>query len=172
MKREEKAQLISELHESFSKAKAVVFTDFSGLKVEEINSLRRKLRSASVDYLVIKNTLARQASEGTILEVVKDKFKGPLGIAISLADPMAVTKSLKDYFKEKEKLKIKFGVIEGKFVEPKEIKAIADLPPREVMLSSLLSRLQAPTRKLAGLFYQLVARFGYALEAAKNKKEQ
>lgn len=172
MKREEKAQLISELHENFSKAKAVIFTDFTGLKVEEINNLRRKLRSASVDYMVIKNTLARQASEGTSLEVVKDKFKGPLGIAISLTDSLAVTKSLKDYLKEKEKLKIKFGVIEGKFVDLKEIKAIADLPPKEVMLSSLLSGLQAPTRKLAGLFYQLVARFGYALEAAKNKKGQ
>jgi len=170
VKREEKAQLISELHENFSKAKAVIFTDFSGLKVEEINNLRRKLRSASVDYMVIKNTFARQASEGTSLEVVKDKFKGPLGIAISLIDSLAVTKSLKDYLKEKEKLKIKFGVIEGKFVDTNEIKAIADLPPKEVMLSSLLSGLQSPARKLAGLFYQLVVRFGYILEAVKNKK--
>lgn len=172
MKREEKAQLISELHENFTKAKAVIFTDFSGLKVEEINNLRRRMKASSLDYMVIKNTLARRASEGTGLEIVKDKFKGPLGIAISLNDALAVTKSLKEYLKEKVKLKIKFGVIEGRFVEPDEIRAIADLPAKEVMLSSLLSGLQSPTRKLAGLLYQLVARFGYALEAVKNKKQQ
>lgn len=172
MNKEEKARQIAELHESFDRAKAVIFTDFSGLKVEEINELRKKLRTASVNYIVIKNTLARLACEGTNLEMIKDKFIGPLGVAISFSDPVAAPKALTDFIKGKEKLTIKFGVIEGKTVDPKEIKTIADLPPKEVMLSSLLSGLQSPARMLAGLLYQLIAKFGYALKAAKDKKEQ
>lgn len=170
MNREKKAQEIADLHENFTKAKAVIFTDFSGLKAEEINELRRRLKTVSVDYRVIKNTLARRACEGTGLEMIKDEFIGPLGIAFSLTDPITVPKALSNFIKIKEKLKIKFGIIEGKTVDLKEIKAIADLPSKEVMLSTLLSGLQSPTRKLAGLFYQLIARLGYALEAVKDKK--
>lgn len=171
MNREEKAREIADLHENFSKAKAVVFTDFSGLKVEEVNELRRKLKTVSVNYRVIKNTLAYKACEGTSIEMIRDKFAGPLGVAISFSDPVAAPKALTDFIKNKGKLKIKFGIVEGRAIDPKEIKAIADLPPKEVMLSSLLSGLQSPTRKLAGLFYQTIARIGYAMKAAIDKKQ-
>jgi large subunit ribosomal protein L10 len=170
LNREEKAREIADLHENFRKAKAVIFTDFTGLKVEEINELRRKLKAASVNYIVIKNTLARRACEGTSLEIIRDKFIGPLGVAISFSDSITAPKALTDFIKDKGKLKIKFGIVEGKAVDPKEIKAIADLPTKEVMLSSLLSGLQSPTRKMAGLLYQLIARFGYALKAVLENK--
>jgi ribosomal protein L10 len=172
LNREKKAQEIAALRENFSKAKAVIFTDFTGLKVEEINELRKKLRTASVNYRVIKNTLAQRACEGTDLETVKDKITGPLGVAICYNDPVSAPRALNDFVKGKEKLKIRFGVVEGKAVDPKEIKAIAELPSKEVMLSTFLGGLKSPTRKLAGLLYQLVARFGYALEAVKSKKAQ
>lgn len=171
MNKERKVKEIADLHENFSKAKAVIFTDFSGLKVEEINELRRKLKTVSVNYRVIKNTLAQRASEGTNLETIRNKFIGPLGVAISFTDPVAAPKALTDFMKEKEMLKIKFGVVEGKTVDAKEIKAIADLPPKEVILSTLLGGLQSPSRKLAGLLYQLIARFGYILEAVRDKKQ-
>lgn len=172
MNREKKSQEIAYLHENFSKAKAVIFTDFAGLKVEEMNELRKKLRSASINYRVIKNTLARRACEGTDLEAIKDQITGQLGVAISFKDPVTAPKALTDFIKGKERLKIKFGIIEGKVVDPKEIKAIADLPSKEVMLSTFLCGLQSSTRKLAGLLYQTIARFGYAFEALKNKKQQ
>jgi len=170
LKKEEKARQIADLHENFNKAKALIFTDFTGLKVEEINELRRRLRTSFVDYRVIKNTLARRASEGTSLEGIKDKFIGPLGVAIGLTDPVSAPKALTDFIKDKERLTIRFGIIEGRVVYPKEIKAIADLPSKEVMIASFLRGLQSPTRKLAGLLYQLIARFGYALRALRDKK--
>lgn len=172
MNRERKAQEVTDLRENFTKAKAVIFTDFTGLKVEEINELRRKLRNASINYRVIKNTLAQRACEGTDLEVIKDKITGPLGIAISFKDPVSAPKALNDFIKGKKKLKIRFGIVEGKAVDLNEIMTIAELPSKEVMLSTFLSGLQSPARKLAGLLYQLIARFGYALEAVKDKKQQ
>lgn len=170
MNKEEKIQEVSGLHESFSKAKAVIVTDFRGLKVEEMNELRKRLKAASVEFRVVKNTLAQQASVGTSVEKIKDKFVGPVGLAMSFDDPVAAPKALIDFMKKKEEMKIKFGVVEGSPIDPEEIKTIADLPPRKVVMSRLLSGLQSPARRMAEVLYSLIARFSYALESVKGKK--
>ncbi|MBI4691774.1 MAG: 50S ribosomal protein L10, partial [Nitrospirae bacterium] len=87
MKREEKSHLIAELKEKFNRANAVVFTDYKGLTVAELFDFRKSLRGSSIDYKVVKNTLAKAASGGTSISVAGDMFKGPVGVVIGYADP-------------------------------------------------------------------------------------
>ena len=162
--------MIADLKDKFSKAKAVVFTDYKGMTVAELTELRRLLRNSSLDYSVVKNTLARIASRDTDVSVAADVFKGPVGVAIGYDDPVLVVKKVLEFTKTNEKLQVTGAVLEGKFCEQKEVKEIAALPSREVLLSMLAGVLQAPSSKLARALSATVTGLAYALEAAKNKK--
>lgn len=171
LNKEEKIRVVSELQGKFQKAKGVVFTDYRGLNVEEITGLRNSLRSASVEYKVVKNTLAKIAAEGTSVSTAKDSFSGPVGIAIGYDDPVLLVKKVLEYSKTNEKLKIKGGVIEGSACTLDALKTISGLPPREVLLSMLAGVMQAPAGKFARLLNATLSRFIYAMEALKNKRE-
>jgi large subunit ribosomal protein L10 len=170
LNKEEKGVVISELKEKFSRARAVVLTDYKGMSVAELTELRRLLNGLSLDYSVVKNTLAKIASDGTDVAVAKDSFKGPVGIAIGYDDPTLVVKKVLEFTKTNEKLQVKGAVVEGRFCEQNEIKEIAELPSREVLLSMLAGALQAPMSKLAGALSATVSTFGYALQALNAKK--
>ncbi len=170
LNKEEKGQVIEELKDKFSKAKAVILTDYKGMTVAELSELRGLLRGAKVDYRVIKNTFARIASEDTPISTAKDAFKGPVGIAIGYADPVAVAKKVIEFTRKSEKLRLSGGVIEGKFCAANDIRAIAELPPKEVLLSMLAGAFQAPLSKMAGALSATVSSFAYAMEALKTKK--
>ncbi len=172
LKKEEKTRIISELQDKFGKAKGIVFTDYRGLNVEEITGLRNSLRSAAVEYKVVKNTLAKRAAEGTPVEVAKDIFSGPIGIAVGYDDPVLVVKKVLEFSKSNNKLEIKGGVVEGSICTPEQIKAISELPPREVLLAMLVGAMQSPLSKLAGLLNSTLTQFMYAMEALKNKKNE
>lgn len=148
----------------------MVFTDYKGLTVAELFDLRKSLRGASIEYKVVKNTLARAASEKTTVSVASDLFKGPIGIAIGYLDAALVAKKILEYSKKNNKLKVSGGVIEGKLYNAQDIKAIAELPPREVLLGILAGVLQAPLSKMAGALSATVSSFAYAVKALENKK--
>ncbi len=171
MKKEEKGQAIEELKKRFSEAKAVIFTDYKGMTVAELSDLRRLLRAGGVDYSVVKNTLARIASQDTPMSVAKTAFKGPVAVAIGYKDPVMTAKKVIEFSKKNEKLKLSGGVIEGKLYSVAEVKAIADLPPREVLLSMLAGAFQAPLSKMAAALSATVSSFAYAMGALKTKKE-
>lgn len=171
LKKEEKGQLIEELKGRFSEAKAVILTDYKGMTVAELSELRRLLRGGGIDYRVVKNTLARVASQDTPLSVAKDAFKGPVAVAIGYSDPVATAKKVLEYSKKNEKLKLSGGVIEGKLFTAQEVKTIADLPPREVLLSMVAGAFQAPAGKLAAALSATVSSLAYALGALKAKRE-
>lgn len=171
MKKEEKVRVVSELQGKFGKAKGVVFTDYRGLNVEEMTSLRNSLRNVAVEYRVVKNTLARRAAEGTPVDEARDIFNGPVGIAVGYDDPVLVVKKVLEFKKTNEKLEVKGGIIEGSFCTPQQIRTIADLPPREVQLAMLIGAMQSPLSKLASALNATVARFAYALNALKNKEK-
>jgi len=141
------------------------------MTVSEISELRKLLRSADVEFKVVKNTLARIASQSTSVAVAKDYFKGPMGIAITRNEPLLAAKKVLEYAKKNEKLKISSGIIEGKLCVLDEIKTIAELPPRQVLLSVLSGVMQAPLRKLAGAISATVSSFVYALNALKAKRK-
>ncbi|HXX56925.1 MAG TPA: 50S ribosomal protein L10 [Thermodesulfovibrionales bacterium] len=171
LNKEEKGTAIAELKGKFSEAKAVIFTDYKGMTVAELSELRRLLRSGGLDYRVVKNTLARIASQDTPVAVAKDAFKGPVALAVGYDDPVTAAKKIIEFSKKNEKLKLKGGVIEGKFLGAQEVRAVADLPPREVLLSMLAGALQAPMSKLARALSATVSNLGYAMHSLKTKKE-
>lgn len=170
LNKEEKGQLITDLKDSFSKARAVVLTDYKGMTVAELTQLRTLLRGSSLDYRIVKNTLAKIASRDTDVSAATELFKGPVGIAIGYDDPVLVLKRVLEFARTNEKLRVKGAVVEGKLCEPGEVKEIAELPSREVLLSMTAGALQAPMSKMAGLLAATVNKFAYALEAVKSKK--
>jgi large subunit ribosomal protein L10 len=158
MKRSEKEQLVVELREKISGAAALYYTDFTGLNVKRMTDLRRKLRAAGVEYVVIKNTLALRAVSESGL--VKSKLKGPTGIVVG-KDALMAAKVLTDFAKANDqKPEVKGGVYEGKEVDAKMIAKLAAIPPRDVLLSMLAGALQAPMGAMLG-----------ALEALKAQRE-
>jgi large subunit ribosomal protein L10 len=140
------------------------------MTVAEITNLRRLLRGSSLEYSVVKNTLAKIASKDTSMAVATDSLKGPVGIAIGYDDPVLVLKKVLEFKKTNEKFQIKGAVVEGKFCGPDVVKEIADLPSREILLSMLAGTFQAPLSKLAGALAATVTTFAYAMESLKNKK--
>lgn len=148
----------------------MVFTDYKGMSVAELTELRVKLREASLEYSIVKNTLARIAAQDTHVAGAENVFEGPVGIAIGYDDPALIMKKLLEFAKTNEKLKVKSAVVEGRFCERDEIKEISELPSREVMLSMLVGVLQSPLSMTAGALSATVRSFANAMEALKNQK--
>lgn len=172
LNKEEKQKNVEALKDRFARAKAVVLTDFKGITVAEISDARRKFRTANVEYKVVKNTLAKRASAETPVSVARDYFEGPTGVAIGFDDPVSVVKAVLGYSKGNEKLVVKCGVIEGALVQGADLKRIASLPSRTVLLSMMAGVFSAPASKLAAGLNATVARLAYALAALKSKKTE
>lgn len=156
----EKQQLVSEISEKLRNSVCTVVTDYRGLSVSQVTELRKQLREAGVEYHVIKNTLTRRATAETELTELDEHLTGPSAIAFS-ADVIAPARIISDFAKKNENLKVKAGVVEGRVVDAAQIKALADLPSREGLLSMLLSVLQAPMRN-----------FALAVKAVADQKEE
>ncbi len=169
MKKDEKKEVINDLHEKFSRAKVAVITGYTGINVEQITELRRKLSQSRIEYRVVKNTLARKASEGTGLEALKDHFVGPIGIALGYDDPVAPAKVLNEFSKTQEKLQLKVGVLDGKLLKQVDLKALANLPSLSSLRAKIVGLLQAPTSRMVGV---LAAPGGQIARVLKAKSEK
>lgn len=146
---EAKKQIVNEISEKFKASKSTIVVDYRGLTVSEVTELRKQLREAGVDFKVYKNSMTRRAAEVAELSDLNGSLIGPNAIAFSNEDVVAPAKILNDFAKKHEALEIKAGVIEGNIASVEEVKALAELPSREGLLSMLLSVLQAPIRNLA-----------------------
>lgn len=146
---EQKVQIVNEITEKFKASQSTVVVDYRGLSVSELTELRKQLREAGVEFKVYKNSMTRRAAEAAELVALNESLTGPNAIAFSTEDVIAPAKILNDFAKKHEALEIKAGVIEGNVATAEEIKALAELPSREGLLSMLLSVLQAPMRGLA-----------------------
>ena len=142
------------------------------MTVGELSALRALLREGDFEYRVIKNTLALIASEGTPVSLAKDSFQGPVGLAFSYDDPVIPVKKLLEYSKKNDKLKIGAGVIEGSLCSSDELKAVAETPPRPVLLSMFIGGLQSPLNNLAYALSATLSKIVYALEALKKQKTE
>jgi len=172
LNRSEKEQAVQQLKEEFGKSKAVVFADYRGLTVAELSNLRKLLKEGDINFKVVKNTLAKIAAEGTSVAAAKDSFKGPVGIAISHDDPVTIVKKMLEFSKKNDKLKVGIGLIEGSLCTTTDLKTVAEIPPRPVLLSMLAGVFQAPLSKMASALNATVSKVAYALEAVKNKKQE
>ncbi len=140
------------------------------MTVADLSDLRSLLREGRFEYRIVKNTLAKIAAEGTAVAAAKDAFKGPVGIAISYDDPVLAVKKILEYSKKNDKLKVNIGLIEGSVCAAQELKAVADLPPKNVLLATIAGGFKSPLNKLGWLLNATLSGFVNALEALKNKK--
>lgn len=170
MRKEAKQKQISELHEKFSTATVAILTEYKGLNVTEMTELRRQLRSVNAELRVVKNTLAVRAAEGTRLSEAKPAFQGPVAVALGYADPVAPARIVKEFSDKKEQLKIKLGVIEGRVIDSKNLKAVARLPKREVLLANLVGQLQLPFTEVVWCLEGILRQFIGTVQAIKEKK--
>ena len=171
MNRQEKAQIIERLNEKAGKAGIAVVTDFKGMTVEEITDLRVKLRDVGVDYQVVRNTLARLALKGTNHEVLKERLKENCAIALGYDEPVTVAKVLSDFAKNSKKFAVKYGALDGKFVDAAGLQALAKLPGKQELLGMLLGTMNAVPTSFVGLLANVPRSFLYALTAIKEQKE-
>ena len=169
MRKDEKQEVINELHEKFSKAKTAVLTGYSGINVEQITDLRAKLRKSHVEYRVVKNTLARKAVEGTGLAPLKDYFVGPIGIALGFDDPVAPAKVLQEFSKTQSKLEIKVGCLEGRLLKQADVKALASLPSLDALRGKIVGLLQAPASRIVGVLQAPGRQIAQVLKARADK---
>lgn len=146
---ENKQVQVQEITEKFQSASSVVVVDYRGLNVAQVTELRKQLREAGVEFKVYKNTLTRRAAEAAGLAGINEVLVGPNAIAFSNEDVVAPAKIINEFAKKNEALEIKAGIIEGTISSVEDVKALAELPSREGLLSMLLSVLQAPVRNFA-----------------------
>ena len=170
MNQTEKNTIVEELTAKLRTAQTVYVTDFTGLNVAQVSDLRRRLRKAGVEYVVIKNTLARRALSNATVTGLDEHLKGPTALALS-ADASSAAKVLSDFAKEHQKPSMKGGLVEGRAVTTAQIKRLAALPSRAVLLAELGAAMQAPMAGFLGALQALLSNFAGALEALKTQRE-
>ena len=157
----------------FARAKSVVLANYQGITAQELTRLRSHMHGRSVEFRVVKNTLARRASKNTPFEILDAvKLKGPISLVVSYDDLVAPAKALADYAKTDAKKKpiVICGVIEGKKISPADVQALSDLPSKEALISMMLSTFQGPTTDFVGVFNSLLRKLVGTLAAVQEKK--
>lgn len=168
--REMKVSELEMLRGEFAAAQAAFVVEFKGLTVVAVDDLRRKIRTAGGTYRVVKNTLARKASEGTRLSVVAHHFKGPTAVIRSGSEPTRVAKALADFAKTNPALVLKGGSVEGAALDAAECRTLADLPSREELLGRLLFLLKSPMQRLASVLSAPQRNLAVALGQVAEKR--
>jgi len=170
--RSEKEAVVAEIREKLQNSDAAILTEYRGLTVSQLAELRNTLRGVGAEYRVYKNTLARFAAREAGAEGLDDLLIGPCALTFVHGDVAAASKALKEFSKTNPLLVIRGGVVANKAVTAKDIETLADLPPREVMLSQLAGLMQAPLVKTAGLLQALPRNTAYGLKALIDQKEK
>jgi large subunit ribosomal protein L10 len=171
-RKEQKVEQVELLAEKLKKAKVAVLTDYRGLTVSQMQDLRGKLRSGDVEYRVIKNTIARRAAEAAGHPQLQSELKGPIAIAFGY-DDLGVPARLINEFVRTTRLKLEVvgGLVEGRVFNRDQIKQLADLPSREVLIAQLMGTLQSPVAQLVGIMQAPVQQLVGVLNAYQEKLE-
>ena len=146
MPTQEKTQSVASLRERLQPVKTAVLTEYRGLSVRQLSDLRKQLKAAASEYKVVKNRLARLAVKELALDPLATHFKGPTGLVFTAKDPVPMAKALQAFVRANPALTIKVGLVEGKVVQPAELKALVGA--LQGPLSQLVSLLAAPQREL------------------------
>ena len=171
MARPDKAAAVAELKDKFSSSAAVVLTEYRGLTVKALKDLRRSL-GENATYAVSKNTLTTIAAREAGVEGLDEHLVGPTAITFVDGDPVVVAKGLRDFARTNPLLVIKGGVLEGKFLNPDEVRQLADLESREVLLAKVAGGMQGVLQQAISLVsapLSQVARLAAALEQAAQE---
>ncbi len=172
MARKDKEVFVNELTDRLRTNNNFILTDYKGLNVEEMTDLRNKMHKVGCEFKVVKNTLARLAMKNLNLEKLIEYLQGPTAIAVEKSDIIAATKTLVDFSRQHENLKIKGGFLEGHVILPQELESLAKLPSKEVLLAKLCLSLQAPIIRFSGVLQGLVRNLVFLLDAISKKKAE
>ena len=172
MRKDEKKELVTQLHEDLGDSQAVFVTDYIGLNVEKITKLRKNIKGAGGTFKVVKNTLLRRAAKDTPADVVNDLFIGPTAIAMVKGDPLGVAKALVDFAKDNEALEIQGGILGTQVLDLDRIQSLAKMPSKEVLLAKMLGSMNAPITNFVGVLAAIPRQLLYALKAIEKQKMQ
>jgi len=170
MAKPEKVQFVSELADKINEAKSILLTDFTGLNVEEISELRTQLRQSSVEYKVVKNTLAKLSVEQVGLTQLLEYLQSPTAMAFGMDDPLAPAKVISEYMKKKDKPTIKAFVFNGDVYKSDQVKELAKLPSQDILVAQLLGVISAPLTNFVSLLQNILQNLVIALNEIKKKK--
>jgi len=152
MPRPEKVQAVADIRERLEDAEAVFLTEYRGLSVHAVQDLRNALRESGAEYKVVKMTLAKLAAGDAGIEGMEEYLAGPTALAFAKSDPVATAKALKEFSKTNEVFVLKAGFLSGNILTAEEISKLAEIEPREVLLSKIAGAAKAPLFKAAGMF--------------------
>lgn len=170
MNKEAKGKVVSELSDLLNSSKATFVADYRGMDVEAVNKLRGELRLLGVDYRVAKNTLLRIAAKGTSAEGLEVHLQGPTAVAFAREDVAGPAKVLAELDKVSKFFEIKGGIMDGKLLSVDDIKALAELPSREVLLAKLLGSMSAPATNFVGVLAAVPRSLVQVLAAIQDQK--
>src|SRR4051794_34208765 len=168
--RPEKVAVVNEVRDRLSSSGGAILTEYRGLNVSELATLRRSLREAGGNYKIYKNTLVRFAVRELGLEDLEEMLLGPTAIAFVDGDAAAVAKSLRDFARGNPNLVIKGGVLGETILSAKDASALAELPSKEQLLAQLAGAMAAPLQQMAGLLNALPQTFAYAIRALADQQ--
>ncbi|MFH1854501.1 MAG: 50S ribosomal protein L10 [Candidatus Omnitrophota bacterium] len=168
-----KGMMVKEISSRLNNASLLIVTSYKGLSAQDLNELRKNIRSVSGEYIVARNAMARKALAEGSNNRLGDYIKGEVGIALDRKkDPIDIPKILARFLKEHENLKIHGGIMNGEIISEQDIMSIAALSSRDVLLGKLANVLNAPIQGLAGVLNAIICKIVYALKAVKEKKEK
>ena len=171
MNRAEKNSQIEDLHSRLVAAGSAFLIDMTGMKVNEVTDLRRKIKATSGSCKVVKNRLAARAAKGTGAESLVGRFKGPIGLVTHPTDPVVLAKVLEDFGKDNPKLAVRAAAVDGKLAEPAEVKILATLPGLPELRATLLGTFNAPASTLVRLLNTPGSQLARALDERRKQLE-
>ena len=174
---DKKRAVVAEIKDWLTTSKGAVLTGYRSLNVATDTELRRQLRAAGVTYHVVKNTMTRLAAKDAGLDALESHLEDTTALAFSKDDAVAPAKVICDFMKKNKLedagiLTIKAGLVEGKVISDKEVKALADLPSKEVLIAKLLGSMNAPIANTVGVLSAVIRNFVYVVDAVREQKEK
>jgi large subunit ribosomal protein L10 len=172
MLKSDKEKTVDDLKEKLTQTRSLILTDFRGLNVEDLSRLRRDLKRSGAEYRITKNTLIRMAARESGLEAIVDYLKGPTGLVFSYQDPISPAKVLHEFLQKSEKPKIKTIWMEGKLFGENQLKRLATLPSKEVVLTQIVGSLNAPMANFVGTLQGMLRNLVGVIDAIKETRSQ
>lgn len=164
-------EALKDLTKRFKSVKGMIMTQYHGLSVSEISELRNQLRKIGCEYLIVKNTLSKIALKDIGMESANEYFEGPTAIVFEADDPVSPAKIVSEFAKKYDKLVIKAGLLDGKVITSNEIKALASLPTKEVLIGKMLGSMNAPISGFVNVLNGTIRSFVCVLNAIKEKQQ-
>ncbi len=176
MTQQYKIDEVSQIKERLENAKSIILLDYKGINIEEVDQLRNRMRDAKVDYFVSKNSFIKIALNDLGITILDPYLKGPTAVAATRADEVAPARELAGFIKEvmanKDFPAFKIGLVEGEIMDPDQLKQLAKLPSKDVLIAQILAGFNSPITGFVGALQGIIRKFFYAIdEIAKQKQE-